>query len=60
MHQRRELMTDRVRNLLIMIYIVGNALTFTKLMSIELAGLQGADQLGGKARRETARVHHVL
>ena len=48
MHQRRELMTDRIRNLLIMIYMVGNALTFTKLMSVELAGLQGAGQLGGK------------
>jgi hypothetical protein len=45
---QHEPMTERVRNLLVMIYMVGNALTFTKLMSVELAGLQGAGQLGGK------------
>jgi hypothetical protein len=45
---QHEPMTERVRNLVVMIYMVGNALTFTKLMSVELAGLQGAGQLGGK------------
>lgn len=48
MHQRNELMTERVRNAAIMIYMVGNALTFTKLLSMELASLQGTGELGGK------------
>ena len=41
-------MTERVRNAAIMIYMVGNALTFTKLLSTELAGLQETGELGGK------------
>lgn len=48
MHQRRELMAERVRNAAIMIYMVGNALTFTKLLSMELAGLQETREIGGK------------
>ncbi len=48
MHQRHELMTERVRNAAIMIYMVGNALTFTKLLSTELAGLQETGEFGGK------------
>lgn len=48
MHQRHEPMTERVRNAAIMIYMVGNALTFTKLLSTELAALQGTGELGGK------------
>jgi hypothetical protein len=28
--------------------MAGNALTFTKLLSAELAGLQGTGELGGK------------
>ncbi len=39
---------ERIRNAAIMIYMVGNALTFTKLLSTELAGLPRPDQIGGK------------
>ena len=41
MQQRHEPVIERVRSAAIMIYMVGNALTFTKLLSTELAGLQG-------------------
>ena len=47
MHQRHEPMMARIRNAAIMIYMVGNALTFTKLLSTELAGLQGVGEIGG-------------
>jgi hypothetical protein len=39
MHQRHQPVTERVRNAAIVIYMVGNALTFTKLLSTELAGI---------------------
>ena len=48
MHQRHALMTEKVRNAAIMIYMVGNALTFTKLLSTELTGLQETGEIGGK------------
>jgi hypothetical protein len=48
MHQRHQAVTGKVRNAAIMIYMVGNALTFTKLLSTELAGLQGTGEFGGK------------
>lgn len=41
-------MTERVRNAAIMIYMIGNALTFTKLLSTELASLQETGEVGGK------------
>jgi hypothetical protein len=41
-------MTDKARNAVIMIYMVGNALTFTKLLSTELASLQGTGEFGAK------------
>jgi len=41
-------MTERVRNAAILIYMVGNALTFTKILAAELAGLQGTGEVGGK------------
>ena len=40
--------SEKIRNAAIMIYMVGNALTFTKLWSMELADLQETGQLGGK------------
>jgi hypothetical protein len=40
--------SEKIRNAAIMIYMVGNALTFTKLWSMELANLQETGQLGGK------------
>ena len=41
-------MKEKIRDAVIMIYMVGNALTFTKVLFIELAGLQQTDQLIGK------------
>jgi hypothetical protein len=41
-------MTEKVRNAAILIYMVGNALTFTKLLATELAGLQETGEVGGK------------
>jgi hypothetical protein len=51
MHQRQVPMTERVRNAAIMIYMVGNALTFTKLLFTELAGLQETGEIGSKIMR---------
>ena len=45
----RQQLRERVRNAAILIYMVGNALTFSKLLSIEVAGAQG--DLGGKVIR---------
>ena len=41
-------LSEKIRNAAIMIYMVGNALTFTKLWSMELANLQETGLLGGK------------
>ena len=45
----RQQLHERARNAAILIYMVGNALTFSKLFSIEVAGAQG--DLGGKVIR---------
>ena len=45
----RQQLHERVRNAAILIYMVGNALTFSRLLSIEVAGAQG--DLGGKVIR---------
>jgi hypothetical protein len=42
---------EKVRNIVIIIYMVGNALTFTKLLSNEMAGLQGTGEVGVKVVR---------
>ena len=42
---------EKLRNAVIMIYMVGNALTFTKLLSTELAGPEGTGGLGGSVVR---------
>jgi hypothetical protein len=47
MVHRHDPMTKRVRNGAILVYMVGNALTFSKLLPVELAGLQGTDEFGG-------------
>lgn len=47
MVHRHEPMTTRVRNGAILVYMVGNALTFSKLLPVELAGLQETDGFGG-------------
>ena len=39
-------MTEKVRNASILVYMVGNALTFTKLLPAELAGVQGTSEFG--------------
>ena len=51
MDAHREKGSEKIRNLAIMIYMVGNALTFTKLLSTAPAGLQGTGELGGKLVR---------
>jgi hypothetical protein len=48
MNPGREKASEKFRNGVIMTYMVGNALTFTKLLSAELAGLQETDELAGK------------
>ena len=48
MSWRNEAITERVRNAAILIYMVGNALTFTRLLATEVAGLQETGELGGK------------
>ena len=48
MNRPSQPVTERLRNAAIMVYMVGNALTFTKLLSAELSGLQGTSELGGK------------
>ena len=39
-------MNEKVRNAAILIYMVGNALTFSRLWGTELAGLREAGELG--------------
>ena len=41
-------MGEKIRNTAIIIYMIGNALTFTKVFNSEFAASQGAHELGSK------------
>ena len=49
MREQNQSISEQVRNAAILIYMIGNALTFTKLLSTEWAG--GADEPGGRILR---------
>jgi hypothetical protein len=38
MHVQSEVASEKIRNALIVVYMVGNAVTFTKVVSVEMAG----------------------
>ena len=48
MSEQQEPGAKSVRNWAVLIYMVGNALTFTKLLQGDPTGLQSAGELGGR------------
>jgi hypothetical protein len=51
MNPHRGKASEKFRNVVIMIYMVGNTLTFTKLLSTEMAGPKGTGEVGIKVVR---------